>query len=112
MARNRQYQRGEQPKWQRIKVTNAPPVTLQLPVSNGRSGRLKPWPEFLRSLSAAKLIQPCHNNQLRDGHLQLLMKMKNGKKRKKAISKIKRRGAKCVLSERTGSLQETEKKPP
>lgn len=30
IERNGQYQRGEQPKWQRIKVTNTPPVTLQL----------------------------------------------------------------------------------
>lgn len=30
------------------------------PVSNRRSGRLKPWPEFLRSLSAARLIWSCN----------------------------------------------------
>lgn len=38
MARNGQYRRGEQPKWQRIKVTNAPPVTLQLPSLMGGLG--------------------------------------------------------------------------
>lgn len=55
------------------------------PASNGRSRRLKPWTEFLRSLRAAKLIWSCHNNQLGDGHLQLLMKKKEAISGKEAV---------------------------
>lgn len=70
------------------------------PVSNGRSGRLKPWPEFPRSLSTTKLIWSCHNNQLRDGHLQLLLKKK--KKKRQSLKKKLEEGGKCVLCERIG----------
>lgn len=79
------------------------------PVSNGRSGRLKPWPDYLRSLSAAKLIWSCHNNQLGDRHLQLLMEKK--KKKRQSLKKKNQQGGKCVLSARTALLHETEKQP-
>lgn len=55
-------------------------------VSNGRSVRLKPWPEFLRSLSSAKLIWCCHNIQPGDRQVQLLVKKKNQSKANKVIA--------------------------
>lgn len=47
------------------------------PVSNRRSGRLKPWPKFLRTLSVAKLILSCHNKRLGDDHMDLTMEGNN-----------------------------------
>lgn len=52
------------------------------PASNGRSGRLKACPEFQQSLNAAKVICSCHNNQLGDRHLKLLMKKIISKKQR------------------------------
>lgn len=64
---------------QRDKCSSADPAA---PVSNGRSGRLKPWPEFLRSLNAGKLIWCCHNKQPGDGHFQLLLEKRSNLKKK------------------------------